>query len=462
MPETLVLDLPGAPNPYEALERLYGLAGRVLLQSAGEGGDYSFLAAAPLDTVIVSEGADPFHRLEELLNRWSPLSNGERAADRNPAVVHPFAGGVVGFLAYEAGDVLERLPPPQPDDIGIPLAWFGVFEFGALWDARTGECRILGTLLPGRARAEVLSGMEEFARRILNPDSGGRRERGDAIAGTDAGPGSAMMSSLSQSDFMAGVERIRDSIRAGDLFQANLTRRISTPTSHSGTELYLRLLQESPAHYSAYLDCGDAEIASISPELFLSLRGRKVFTSPIKGTAPRGTSIEEDRSLRDDLVASEKDRAENIMIVDLLRNDLSKVSLPGTISVPRLTEVETHPTVHHLVSTVCGTLSPDVDIVDLLRATFPGGSITGAPKIRAIEVLRELEPVRRGVYTGAIGVIGWEGDADLSVAIRTATLKAGVAHYGTGGGITLASNPEAEWRETEQKAKAFHRALEIR
>jgi para-aminobenzoate synthetase component 1 len=149
------------------------------------------------------------------------------------------------------------------------------------------------------------------------------------------------------------------------------------------------------------------------------------------------------------------------MIVDLLRNDLSRVSLPGTIAVPRLAEIETHPTVHHLVSTVTGTLAPDLRIVDLLRATFPGGSITGAPKIRAMEVLRELEPVRRGVYTGAIGIIGWGGDADLSIAIRTTTLRDGVAHYGTGGGVTLASTPAEEWAETEEKAKAFRLALEV-
>jgi para-aminobenzoate synthetase component 1 len=149
------------------------------------------------------------------------------------------------------------------------------------------------------------------------------------------------------------------------------------------------------------------------------------------------------------------------MIVDLLRNDLSKVSLPGTIAVPRLAEVETHPTVHHLVSTVTGTLAPEVGIVDLLRATFPGGSITGAPKIRAMEILRELEPVQRGVYTGAIGVVGFGGDSAFSVAIRTATLRHGVAHYGTGGGITLASTSEEEWIETEEKAKAFLRAMAV-
>jgi para-aminobenzoate synthetase component 1 len=320
--------------------------------------------------------------------------------------------------------------------------------------------------------------MTEFSRRILNRPAG-RESAGDAIAESDREPGSegagdaigggdtrkmrvgAVTSSLTESEFMAGVERIREYIRAGDLFQANLTRRISCATPLTGADLYHRLLRESPAPFAAYLDCGEMEIASISPELFLSLRGRHILTSPIKGTAPRGTTLDDDQALRNGLAASEKNRAENIMIVDLLRNDLSRVSLPGTIAVPRLAEIETHPTVHHLVSTVTGTLAPDLRIVDLLRATFPGGSITGAPKIRAMEVLRELEPVRRGVYTGAIGIIGWGGDADLSIAIRTTTLRDGVAHYGTGGGVTLASTPAEEWAETEEKAKAFRLALEV-
>jgi para-aminobenzoate synthetase component 1 len=449
MSETLVLDLPGAPDPETALDRLIGLEGRVLLRSAGEGGAFSFLAASPLETITIHVGEDPFLRLEKFLTQW-------KGSTPRSSKNHPFAGGVVGFLSYEAGDVLERLPESQADDIGVPLAWFAAYEFGALWDARTGRCRVLATLLAGRSDTEVRREMEQFANRILTPavkggDRSGVRTRGN----------SQPVSSLSRSDFMAGVQRIREYILAGDLFQANLTRRISAPTSLAGTDLFHRLLRESPAPYSAYLDCGDLEIASISPELFLSLRGSEVRTSPIKGTAPRGSTPEEDQVMRDGLGESEKNRAENIMIVDLLRNDLSKVSLPGTIAVPRLAEVETHPTVHHLVSTVTGTLAPEVGIVDLLRATFPGGSITGAPKIRAMEILRELEPVQRGVYTGAIGVVGFGGDSAFSVAIRTATLRHGVAHYGTGGGITLASTSEEEWIETEEKAKAFLRAMAV-
>jgi para-aminobenzoate synthetase component 1 len=258
---------------------------------------------------------------------------------------------------------------------------------------------------------------------------------------------------------MAGVERIRGYVRAGDLFQANLTRRISVPTGVPGVELYRKLLLESPAEFSAYLDTGRGEVASISPELFLSRRGARVRTCPIKGTAPRGPTPGEDTALAEALRASAKDRAENVMIVDLLRNDLSRVCRPGSIEVPRLAELETHPTVHHLVSSVTGVLEDGRGPVDLLRATFPGGSITGAPKIRAMEILSEMEAVRRGIYTGALGFISFSGAMDLSIAIRSAVLRDGVARYGTGAGITLASEPDAEWRETEDKALAFVRAV---
>jgi para-aminobenzoate synthetase component 1 len=369
-------------------------------------------------------------------------------------------------LAYEAGDVLERVPAPASDDVGIPDAWFGVYDTALIWNRGRGTCTAVGSVLPGRTHQATLDRLETLIGRIISPPENGHG--GDRLVGVES-PGVSTDGSLSADEpsssldrdaFLAGVERIRSYIRAGDLFQANLTRRITIPTALRGTELYRALVEASPAPFSAYLDCGEMEVASISPELFLSVRGDRVTTSPIKGTNPRGHTPEEDDAQRDRLERSEKDRAENVMIVDLLRNDLSRVSVPGSISVPRLAKVEAHPTVFHLVSTVAGTLEPETSIVELLRATFPGGSVTGAPKIRAMEVLRELEPVRRGVYTGAMGILGFHGDAELSVAIRTAVLRDGRAHYGTGGGITLGSDPAAEWEETEDKARAFLRVLD--
>jgi para-aminobenzoate synthetase component 1 len=460
----LRIELDSPPAPSDALNRLAGLPGRVLLESAGEVGTFSFLAADPIavlrsaggTTRIAGTGAmedseplaDPFAGLDFLLSRWHmpPPPDGVSCA-----------GGVIGFLGYEAGDHLEHLPPSHPNDLGIPDAWFGVYDSAVVWDRNRGSCAAVASVLPGRTKEETVARLERLAERVRMPGVASRSMEGSrSRAPSPVTPGT---SSLERDAFLAGVERIREYIRAGDLFQANLTRRLTVPTAMSGTELYGAMVQASPAPYAAYLDCGDAEVASISPELFLSLRGRGIATSPIKGTRPRGRTTEEDEVFRRDLTESDKDRAENVMIVDLLRNDLSRVSLPGSIAVPRLATVETHPTVHHLVSTVTGRLGPDKTIVNLLRATFPGGSVTGAPKIRAMEILRELEPVRRGVYTGALGILGFHGDAELSVAIRTAVLRDGRAHYGTGGGITLASNPEAEWAETEDKARAFLQAI---
>jgi len=430
-------------------------------------GIFSFLAADPIallrsdsgTTRIESFGwkgpwespwqvADPFVGLDLLLGRL-------RTPSAEPG--HAIAGGIVGFLAYEAGDCLERLPPPRRNDLEIPDAWFGVYDGALVWDRVRGTCSAVATVLPGRSETDTRRRLEALVDRVrtVGPPTSPATDAGAETFDDREG----LSTSLDRAAYRAGVERIREYIRAGDLFQANLTRRLSSPTTMSGEELYHAMVETSPAPYAAYFDCGDFEVASISPEHFLSLRGRRISTSPIKGTRPRGETPERDERLRRELAESAKDRAENVMIVDLLRNDLSRVSLPGSIAVPRLAAVETHPTVHHLVSTVTGRLEPDRTIVDLLRATFPGGSVTGAPKIRAMEVLRELEPVRRGVYTGTMGILGFQGDAELSVAIRTAVVRGGHAFYGTGGGITLASDPEAEWAESEDKAKAFLRAL---
>lgn len=451
--DAVVVDLPDAPLPLEALGRLEGLRGRVLLHSAG-GGRYSFLAADPLRILTPDawNGStfDPFRGLEDLLR--------ELAGPPPPEGI-PFAGGVVGFLGYEAGDVLERLPAPPRDDVGMPAAWFGVYDRAVVWDHEAGACRVVARVMPDGSAAGAGDRLQALVERLAAP----RVEAGDSRFGaSEREPVRDVESSLSRPRFEEGVRRIQEYIRAGDLFQANLTRRISVRTGLSGIELYRRLLRVSPAAFSAYLDTDDGEVASISPELFLSVRSREVVTRPIKGTAARGRDAGEDRRLGEALEASAKDRAENVMIVDLLRNDLSRVCRPGSVAVPRLAALETHPTVHHLVSTVTATLAEGAGPVDLLRATFPGGSITGAPKIRAMEILRELEPVRRGVYTGALGILGFHGDLDLSIAIRTAVLREGRVHYGTGGGITLASRPDDEWTETEDKAGAFFQALDSR
>lgn len=459
------VELPQGLPPDELLTAARGRPHRALLESAGERGRYSMLVVDPIETMVAdADGAvvqsahggeavftEPFAGLEALCERW-------RMPERAEEVTR--AGGIIGYLGYEVADSLERLPPPRSGGSRMPRAWFGVYDRAVVWDRRSGRCRGLASILPGRDAVETGRRLEELtdqwrsaiADRARNPSGASRDEPGLQVARNFA-------TSLDREAFEAGVERIRAYIRRGDLFQANLTRMISVRTDRRGDDLYRSLVRASPAEFSAFLDTGRGEVASISPELFLSLRRESVRTRPIKGTAPRGSSPEVDRERRDRLEASEKDRAENVMIVDLLRNDLSRVCRPGSVEVPELARIESHPTVHHLVSTVTGRLDEDAGPVDLLRATFPCGSITGAPKIRAMEVLRELEPERRGIYTGSFGILGFDGGLELSVAIRTAVLEEGTVRYGTGGGITLASSARDEWNETEDKARALFTAL---
>lgn len=474
------LPLPRELTPRMALAALRGLPGRVLLESASGPGGRSVLSADPPTVVrwtgrglevegagrmgfpgTTSLGQDPF----------AFLSVPTRAGDGDP-------GGWIGHVGYEVADCLEQLPPPPPGGAGLPDLRFGAHDWWVVWDHLGGPPVLEGAPLlrdrGGTGVGDLRARMEEVHRRLHGVSH--KRQSDYEIEGDTAGrymgsnhsgdPGpvnrlpSGVSSSLPHAPYLGGVERIRGYIRDGDLFQANLTQLLRHPVRFDGETLYRRMIAESPAPYAAFLDTGAGEIASISPESFLSVRGDRVTTRPIKGTIRRGRDPEGDLAAREALRASAKDRAENVMIVDLLRNDLSRVALPRSVQVPRLLEVETHPTVHHLVSTVTARLRPGVGLDALLRATFPGGSITGAPKIRAMEILRQLEPLPRGVYTGTLGLVTFQGDAEFSIAIRTAVVAAGEAWYGTGGGVTLASDPEAEWEESLAKAAPFLRAIE--
>jgi para-aminobenzoate synthetase component 1 len=274
-------------------------------------------------------------------------------------------------------------------------------------------------------------------------------------------PELALRSSFTHDGYLAAVTRVRDYIVAGDIFQANLSQRFEAPLAESPWSLYRRLRTRNPAPFAAFLDFPEALVLSASPERFLRLTGaREVETRPIKGTRPRGMGPEHDAALGRALSESAKDRAENLMIVDLLRNDLSRVCGPGTVRVPELFALERHPTVHHLVSTVVGTLAPGATVVDLVRAAFPGGSITGAPKVRAMEIIAELEPSRRGVYCGSVGYWSVTGELDTSIAIRTCVAVGDRVYFSAGGGIVADSDPEQEYRETLDKARGIIDALE--
>jgi para-aminobenzoate synthetase component 1 len=323
----------------------------------------------------------------------------------------------VGFIAYDVGRLFESLPSCTRDDLQTPL--FAFAKVGPGGDSVTGEI----TPAPRPQRAELRS---TFRRR----------------------------------DYLAAVERVIEYIRAGDVFQVNLSQRFTLPASASPAEVYSRLLGRSPAWYGGLLDFGDFALACNSPELFLRVTpqpdgSRRVVTRPIKGTRPRGAGME--RELRQSM----KDQAELNMIVDLERNDLGRICEIGSVvvTVPRV--IETHPTVYHGAATIEGALRPEVTFVDLLRATLPGGSVTGAPKIRAMQIIEELEPTRRGPYCGAIGYVAADGSIEFNVAIRTIILKDGFAHIPVGGGVVADSDPAAEYEETLVKARAMFEALGV-
>jgi para-aminobenzoate synthetase component 1 len=281
------------------------------------------------------------------------------------------------------------------------------------------------------------------------------------VLGVEGAEPIGLRSTFTHRGYLDAVTRVRDYIVAGDIFQANLSQRFQAPLTEPAFDLYARLRRGNPAAFAAYLDFGDVRVMSASPERFLRLdaNGRHVETRPIKGTRPRGLGPMHDAALGRALSESDKDRAENVMIVDLLRNDLSRVCRPGTVRVPELFALEQHPTVHHLVSTVVGELDPAADAIDLLRAAFPGGSITGAPKVRAMEIIAELEPSQRGVYCGSIGYLSTTGAMDTNIVIRTYLALRGRVYFQAGGGIVADSDPELEYRETLDKARALIGAL---
>jgi para-aminobenzoate synthetase component 1 len=274
-------------------------------------------------------------------------------------------------------------------------------------------------------------------------------------------PSTALESNFTRAEFEGAVSRIREYIAAGDVYQVNLSQRFYAPFVASPLALYRRLRARNPAPFGAYLEFGGTSIASISPERFLQLDAttRQAEARPIKGTRARGSTGPQDAALARELTASQKDRAENVMIVDLLRNDLGKVCRTGSIAVPQLFGLESHPTVHHLVSTVTGVLRADADGFDLLRAAFPGGSVTGAPKIRAMQIIAELERAPRGIYCGAIGYVSVTGAMDFNIPIRTIVLRDGGATFHAGAGIVWDSEPAAEYQETLAKARTMIEAL---
>ena len=370
----------------------------------------------------------------------------------------PFWGGAVGYWAYDYGRRLEKLPELARDDLHLPDFIFAFYDVVGAYDHDNQQAWLFSSGLPFEGPEAVTRAEErlDYFKKLLQAPAR------NPAPGPEHAHGPATQSSFTPEGYMRAVETVKDHIRRGDLFQANLTQRWTVPQPHAlelSLTLYESLVQHSPAPFGAYLRYDDHAVLSASPERFLERRGQHVETRPIKGTRPRGATPEEDKRLADELLASAKDRAENVMIVDVLRNDLGRVCETGTVATAALCELESFAQVHHLVSTVTGRLRDDVDAFDLLHACFPGGSITGAPKIRAMELLERIEPVRRHLYTGAIGWLGWDGDADWNIAIRTAVTTQDRLVFHAGGGITADSDPEAEYRESLDKAEGMRLAF---
>ncbi len=483
----------GAPgDPIEVVGRFLDLPYLLFLDSAtgtalaGESrqlGHHSFLAADPA-RVVRSKGrrtelggpglpwtpvqADPLTVLRDLL---APFR-----AEPVPGLP-PFQGGAAGYVGYDYGAVLERLPAARFDDLAIPDLMLGLYDWVITWDHRVETAWVVSTGLPepgpgrsARAQARLAMVLERLrgpARppRLPNRSVESPPELVEApsypVLGVEGAEPIGLRSTFTHRGYLDAVTRVRDYIVAGDIFQANLSQRFRAPLAETAFDLYARLRRGNPAAFAAYLDFDDLRVMSASPERFLRLDGtsRQVETRPIKGTRPRGLGPMHDAALGRALSESDKDRAENVMIVDLLRNDLSRVCRPGTVRVPELFALEQHPTVHHLVSTVIGELDPAADAVDLLRAAFPGGSITGAPKVRAMEIIAELEPSQRGIYCGSIGYVSTTGAMDTSIVIRTYLAVRGRVYFQAGGGIVADSDPELEYRETLDKARALIEAL---
>ena len=446
-----------AARPIDVVEAFGDLPGICLLESArpGRNARWTYFTADPVAVLEApAAGSDPFAVARRLVARLdaTPL----------PAEAPPFAGGLVGFLGYDLGHAFERLPSLAVDDQELPPLRLALHDWVVAWDRRSGTawlCR------PGAGWRRAPAGPPP-RRGPRAPDRAATsRRRGRAPTSptrtpTPTSPSASCRASTGPPTRPAS-KSFAARIAAGEIYQANLTRRLETPFDGRPWERYRRLRTGDPSLFSAYLDLGPSPLTgrprallSASPEPFLSVdREGVVTTDPIKGTRPRGRDRATDRALACELLASAKDRAENVMIVDVLRNDLGRVCRPGSVRVPRLCRLERTVAVQHLVSTVTGVLADGNDAFDLLAASFPGGSITGAPKIRAMEILEGLEPVRRGPYTGALGWIGPDGAMQTSILIRTFVADGRRLTLHVGGGITWGSEPAAEWAETVAKAR---------
>lgn len=431
----------------------------VVLDSADTGpgrGRYTIVSCEPVEVAEWDgTGEDPFEAMRHKLRQTSTASGGQNM-DYGSCI------GWIGYFAYEAGRFIENLPATTRADVGMPIARFALYDTAAVFDALTQQwIWVAADLSAYGYKCPPIEDRFGAWRKLF-------AEAYEQIANPPPPPFRAIHN-MSKYRYLRMIRRGLEYIAAGDIFQVNLARRESYHVQEPPINTYLRLRRTNPGAYAAFLGLDREPVSAVlssSPELFLQLRGREVLTRPIKGTRPRSDDPATDTAYRMELATSAKDRAELAMIVDLERNDLGRVCEYGSVRVAAARrspawpyELETHPTVHHLVANVTGRLADKHDAIDLVRACFPGGSITGAPKVRAMEIIDELEPNERSVYTGSIGYFGLDGSMMLNIAIRTMLVVDGLLHIYTGGGIVADSVPEDEYEETRVKALGLCRAL---
>ncbi|MDR2219967.1 MAG: aminodeoxychorismate synthase component I [Methylobacillus sp.] len=446
--KTLLTPLPYRADSAAVFARIAHRQWAIYLDSGWPGsqyGRYDIFSAEPMTTLATRDGQteirenkstqvvaeNPFHTLKTILQRHTA------------APTHlPFSGGAMGYFSYDLARCLESLPERAMDAEQMPEMAIGIYDWAAVFDHRAERAWLIGQGNDARTREqwpELVKLLSEDAA----PQTGVFKVLDEPV------------SNMEEADYAAAFERIKHYIAEGDCYQVNLAQRFSAQAEGDAWAAYLRLRQLSPAPFSAYFNTPHGQILSASPERFLRVENGRVETKPIKGTRPRSSDPSQDKAYADALQSSEKDRAENVMIVDLLRNDLGKNCATGSVHAEKLFALESFANVHHLVSTVTGTLAPDRDAVDLLQGCFPGGSITGTPKLRAMEIIEELEAHRRGVYCGAIGYIGFDKNMDTNIAIRTAVFSDNLLRFWAGGGIVADSEMQKEYRETLDKASGM-------
>ncbi len=471
----LVYELSPAPDPADCFRRLTDVPHTLFLDSALERHDlsrFTYLAADPFRFLEVRDNRFWVDgKFQEIPVGTSPLDLLNRemarfASPRQPGLP-AFQGGAAGVFGYDLCRYFERLPIPLADDFQFPDLSIGLYDWVIAWDHRRRQAWIISTGFPELDAARRKRRAANRLARVLQwlSEPGASRAKPAKVARASVRPGwpvpglAGLHSNFDPRDYAAIIRQAIEYIHAGDCFQVNIAQRLRAPYADDAVSLYLRLRERNAATFGGFFDQGEFVLASASPERFLQVDRGLVRTRPIKGTRPRSADPTLDAQQKAALASSQKDRAENVMIVDLLRNDLGRVCTFGSIHVPELCAVESYAYVHHLVSEVRGRLRSGQTAADLIRAAFPGGSITGAPKIRAMQIITELEGCARGWYCGSLGYLAFNGAMDTNLLIRSFVLHQGWVQFSVGGGIVADSDPLREYEETWHKAEGMLRAL---